>query len=193
MKIKRPEYYFKIPKSEIAKDILIILLVAGIVTIAATSPFFLVNLLKGFKRFKKYPRRKVYDTFYRLKQQGFIDFYKEGGQIYFLLTKKGKKKTSWMQINDLKIKKTEKWDGKWRILMFDIAELKKLYREAFRGKLKSMGFVILQKSVWIIPYDCTKEIEMLKSFFGLSNKEIRLITVKDIGEEKDLKKFFKLD
>ncbi|MFH1968475.1 MAG: hypothetical protein ABIJ84_03760, partial [bacterium] len=124
---------------------------------------------------------------------GFINFYEKNNQIYFSLTAKGRKKAGWMQVDDLKIKKPEKWDGKWRILIFDIAELKKLYREAFRGKLISMGFVMLQKSVWIIPYDCSKEAKALKSFFGLSGKEIRLLTVRDIGEDKEYKKYFKLN
>jgi DNA-binding transcriptional regulator PaaX len=76
--------------------------------------------------------------------------------------------------------------------MFDIAQIKRQDREALRGKLKQLGFFLFQKSVWVIPYSCEKEIKMLKDFFGLKDYEIRLITVSDIGEDGELKEFFKL-
>lgn len=78
-------------------------------------------------------------------------------------------------------------------MIFDISQLKKLYREAFRGKLKELGFYQLQKSVWIYPFDCRAEIELLREFFGLSEKEIRLVVAEDIERSGELKKFFKLD
>ena len=193
MKIKRRGYYFRKPKSEIALYILGALLLGGMIAIAATSPFFVQNLLRGFKKLKKYENKRIYDTFYRLKEQGFINFYEKNNQIFISLTEKGKKKAGWMQIDNLKIKKSEKWDGKWRLLLFDIKQMKKLYREALRGKLINMGFVMLQKSVWIVPYDCSKEIKVLKSFFGLSDKEVRLLAVDDIGEDKEYRKYFKLN
>ncbi len=184
---------FRRPTSEIAMEILEILIIGGAVAIAATSPLFIQNLSKGFKKFKKYSNKKVYDTFYRLRQQGFINFYEKNNQIYISLTEKGKKKAGWMQIDNLKLKKPEKWDRKWRILLFDIAEMKRLHREALRGKLMNMGFVMLQKSAWVIPYKCDKEVELLKSFFGLSNKEVRLLTVDDIGDDSEYKKYFHIN
>jgi len=191
--IGKRKNYFKNSASEITKEILAILILSGAIAIAATSPYFIYNIIKSLKRFKKYPHKKVYDTFYRLKERGFINFYYKNNQLYISLTEKGKKKAGWMQIDALKIKKPKKWDGKWRILLFDIAQLKKLYREALRGKLKDLNFKLFQKSAWITPFDCKKEINMLKSFFGLSDKEIRLVVVEDIGDDKEFQKIFKLD
>jgi len=185
-------YYFRKPKSEIAKDILGSLIIGGMIAVAATSPFFIVNLIKGFKGLKKYPNKKVYDNFYKLKKQGLVDFYEKNNQIYISLTEKGKKKAGWMQIDALKIKKTKKWDGKWRILLFDIVETKKFHREALRGKLIELGFRLLQKSAWVIPYECKDEIGLLKSFFGLSDKEVKLVVAQSIEGEKELKERFKL-
>lgn len=189
--MKRHDYCFR-RSSEITGYILAALLLGGMVAIAATSPFFILNLLRGFKGLKKYERKKIYDTFYRLKEQGYINSYYKNNQIFISLTEKGRKKAGWTQIDNLKIKKPKKWDGRWRILLFDIAELKRLYREALRGKLINMGFVMLQKSAWIIPYECVKEVEMLKSFFGLSDKEIRVLISEDIGIDKEYKKFFNI-
>jgi len=185
-------YYFRKPKSEIAKDILGSLIIGGMIAVAATSPFFIVNLIKGLKGLKKYPNKKVYDNFYKLRKQGLVDFYKKNNQIYISLTEKGKKKAGWMQIDALKIEKPKKWDGKWRILLFDIMETKKFHREALRGKLIELGFRLLQKSAWIIPYECKDEIGLLKSFFGLSDKEVKLAVVSNIEGEKELKEKFKL-
>jgi len=186
------KYYFRKPKSEIVKDILYWLVVGGAVSIAATSPFFLTNLLKGFKRGQKYKRKKIYNAFYILRKEGCIEIKKKNHQIYISLTDKGKKKAGWLQIDVLKIKKPKKWDGKWRIIAFDIAQLKRIYRDAFRGKLKELGFYPLQKSVWIHPFDCRDEIELLREFFGLGEKEVRFIVTEDIGKDDWLKKIFKI-
>ena len=97
-----------------------------------------------------------------------------------------------MQIDDLEIAKQKKWDKKWRLVIFDIAQIKKIYREAFRGKLKDLGFRSLQKSVWVHPYECQAEIELLKDFFGLSDKELRLIVAQSIGIDEEFKKEFRL-
>lgn len=184
--------YFRGPKSEIARNILALLMLSGIIVVAATSPFFIINIIKGLSKLKKYPNKKVYNTFYMLKKGGLINFYKKNNQIYISLTERGKKKAGWMQIDNLKIKKPKKWDRKWRILSFDIAQLKKIYREALRGKLKEMGFQMFQKSAWIFPYDCKKEIILLKSFFGLNDKEVKLIVAESIGNDKEYRDFFKL-
>ncbi|KKP32809.1 MAG: hypothetical protein A2312_04440 [Candidatus Staskawiczbacteria bacterium RIFOXYB2_FULL_32_9] len=184
--------YFRKSNSEIAIGILSVLILASLMTIAITSPYFIVNLLKEFKGLRKYPKKKVYDTFYRLREQGLIKFENSGGQIFISLTEKGKRKVGWMQINDLKIEKSKKWDKKWRMVMFDIAQMKRQYREALRGKLKQLGFYLFQKSIWVIPYECKKQINMLKKFFGLKDSEIRLITIDDIGEDRELRNFFKL-
>ena len=193
MNIRKSKFYFRKTKSEIVKDILGFLIIGGIVTIAATSPFFIVNLIRGFKLSEKYSSKKVYDTFYKLKKEGFISSYEKNNQIYISLTERGKKKAGWMQIDNLKIKKPKKWDGKWRILLFDIAEMKRTYREALRGKLKELGFQLFQKSAWINPYDCVKEVNLLKSFFGLSDKEARLIVSGNIDGDGEFRKFFKLN
>jgi len=159
------KYYFRKPKSEIIKDILKLFLISGAICIAANSPYFVLNILKNIKSLKKY---------------------------YISLTSEGKKKAGRFQIDSLKIAKPKNWDKKWRLVIFDISQLKKHYREALRGKLKELGFCRLQKSIWIYPFYCKDELELLEKFFGLTNKEIRLITAEDIGDDKWLRKYFKL-
>ncbi|OGZ17950.1 MAG: hypothetical protein A2V72_00425 [Candidatus Nealsonbacteria bacterium RBG_13_37_56] len=186
------KYYFKKPKSEITKDILKSLLISGAVCLVGGSPYFALNLIKSFKNNKKYKQRKAYDAFYRLKKDGCIEINKKGHQIYIKLTDRGVRKANWMQVNELKIKKPKKWDEKWRIVFFDISNLKNFYRNIFRGKLKELGFYPLQKSVWVCPYKCKDEIDLLKDFLGMADREVRLIVSEDIGDDAVLRKRFRI-
>ena len=122
MTFKKYKYYFRKPRSEIVKDIFKAIAVTGAIAIAATSPYFIVNLLKGFKKFKKYSKKQVYSTFNNLKKAGLLKIDKNNRQIYISLTEEGKKKAGMFQIDALEIKKSEKWDGKWRLIIFDIGE-----------------------------------------------------------------------
>lgn len=189
------KYYFKKPRSEIIKDILKYLLVAGMVCVASNSPYFVLNLIESFKKQRKWRRYKnkiIYNKFYNLRKSGYIKIEEKNHQIYISLTPEGKKKAGWMQIDELKIKKQKKWDRKWRIIIFDISQLKIIHRNAFRGKIKELGFYPLQKSVWIHPYECKDEIDLLRDFFGLSQKEVRLIITSDIENDDFLRKIFKI-
>lgn len=186
------KYYFRKPRSEIVKDVLKTLAISGMVYVAASSPYFTIGLLRKIKKWRRYPKKKVSNAFYVLRKQGCIKIEKKNKQIYIFLTEKGKKKAGWLQIDALKIKKPKKWDRKWRIVIFDISELKKFQREAFRGKLKELGFSPLQKSVWIQPFPCSDEINLLKDFFGLSDREVRMLIAKNIGDSESLKEIFKI-
>ncbi len=192
MTLRKYKYYFKKPKSEIARDVMKLLLVSGTIIIAAQSPYFIRSFLKNYRNWNKYPKKKVGDTFSNLRKQGYIEIVRENKQIYIRLTEEGRKRAGMYQIGSLEIKKPKKWDRKWRLVIFDIAQIKKTYREAFRGKIKELGFYCLQKSVWLHPFDCRAEIELLKDFFGLSQDELRLIVADELGNDNKLKEHFGL-
>lgn len=61
----------------------------------------------------------------------------------------------------------QKWDGRWRIVMFDIPEKMRLARDVLRDKLKDLGFKQVQKSVWVSPYECQNEINFIGSVYGV--------------------------
>ncbi|MDI6591872.1 MAG: hypothetical protein QME61_02985 [Patescibacteria group bacterium] len=180
-----------------AKKILRGLLIAGAIYVAASSPYFAFylsrNLWKALGK-KKLPKKKdsrFKNAFYYLKNRGYLDIQKRDHQIYIALTDQGRKKAGKYLIDDLKIKKPKKWDKEYRIVIFDIPNITRIKRDALRGKLKELGFFRLQQSVWIYPYECKKQIDLLRNFFGLSEKELILITGK-IGNDKFLRKFFNL-
>ena len=93
-------------------------------------------------------------------------------------------------LENLKISNRGPWDKKWRLIMFDIPESKKSAREALRNKLKDLGFIQFQRSIWLYPYSCKDEIDFITEYFSVA-KYINLITVK-IEDDKPLRAKFKL-
>ena len=83
--MSKSKYYLKKPKSEITKDILGWIMVGGLIAIAATSPYFGTNLVREFQKRKHHERKKVYDTFFRLRRQGYIQITKRNRQIYIFM------------------------------------------------------------------------------------------------------------
>ena len=192
MSIRKYKYYLSKPRSEITKDIFSWLFVGGMVAIATTSPYFIQNVINAYQKSKKYPKRKVSDTFYRLRKQGMIEIQTVNHQVYISLTPEGRRRAGILQIDKLKITRPKKWDKKWRLLMFDVPQTRKISREALRGKLKELGFLPLQKSVWAHPFECRAELEILQDFFGLSQNEMRLVIAENIGGDNKLRQDFGL-
>jgi len=112
------------------------------------------------------------------------------GSYTFFLTDKGKMRALTYRFEEIKIKR-EDWDGKWRIVVFDIPEKMRWGRDALRDKLKELGFYELQKSVFVFPYECKNEIEFVIEFFDL-RRYARLGILESIDNELHLKKIFGL-
>jgi len=182
------------------KTILSVLLLTGMFVIASTSSYFWPNIIKAYFRNRKYQkfykkkaRRKHFlSTFSYLKSKGMIEIHKKNKQIYIYLTDKGKKCANQYQINDLEIKRPCKWDKKWRVVIFDIKDEHRIKREALRGKLKELDFCQLQKSVWIHPYNCSGEVDLLRRFFGLGKDELRVILAQKIEDDKEIREVYGL-
>jgi len=186
-------------KVEITKIIIKGILISGGIVIAATNPTFGVRILPKLLKYAQYEmkkrkneKKKFYDTFSRLKNKGLIQMEYKGKQIHITLTEEGKKYAGKYQIDDLEIKKTKKWDKKWRVLIFDIDNKHKAKREALRGKIIELGLYQLQKSVWVCPYHFQKEADIMRNFFGLTNDEMKIITASNIEHDIALKKHFGL-
>lgn len=149
----------------------------------------LETISKEWQKINKKDLREGIKYLYKLE---FIDKEKNSdGTIALLLTKKGRLKSLNKQLDNIKNKK-EKWDGKWRMVAFDIPERHKKGRDALRQKLKKIGFCELQKSVFITPYKCKEEISLLVKFFNL-DKYVRFGILELIDNESYFKKFFKLN
>ena len=143
------------------------------------------------KEWSRLDRKKLREGINDLCRINAIDKIKNNdGSITVKLTEKGELKALNIQLENLKNKK-DKWDGKWRMVAFDIPEKYKKGRDAFRQKLKGIGFRELQKSVFVFPYDCEKEMFFLIKLFELK-KYVRFGVFEFIDNGDDLKKVFKM-
>jgi len=139
---------------------------------------------------KSFKFKEISAALYYLKKRELIEIRKKNGKTIILLTEKGKKRKLQYDLNNMEIPQPKNWDKKWRLLMFDIPENKKLVREALRNKLKDLGFLQFQKSVWVYPYSCEKEIDFIIEYFSIG-QYLTLLTVQ-ITDDKPLRSVFGL-
>ena len=113
------------------------------------------------------------------------------GRIKIILEDAGRKRVLEYELEEMKIKKPAKWDGKWRMVLFDIPHSKKKARDALRFHLKRLGFYQYQKSVFIYPYICGDEIDFIIEFYQI-RPNVRQLVISEIDNDFHLRKIFKL-
>ncbi len=178
-----------------AKEILLTLAKVGLITVAATSPFFLSSLIEAyFKNLSKeqvQTRRKVLRD---LEKREYVSFDEnKDGSVTIKLTHRGELVVRRYNLETMQIRKTKTWDKQWHILLYDIPTSSKQAADAFREKLKQLDAYQLQKSVWVSPYDFIGEIEFLCGIFDINiNKNILYFTTRQIPKENQLKKHYNL-
>lgn len=135
-------------------------------------------------------RQKSYTPtiFKRLTDKSLIYFETKNNKKYTRLTQKGIKTLRASLGNKILHKK---WDNKWRVVIFDIKEERKNIRNTLRFHLKQIGFIKLQNSVWIFPYECDELVVLLKTSFYLG-KEVIYMTVDSIENDTRIRKSFGL-
>src|SRR3989338_465525 len=126
-----------------------------------------------------------------LRRYKFVRRVKREQKDFYTLTEKGENKLRKIFIDEIVIKEQSKWDGKWRIVMYDLPIRFKKAREAFRWKLKDLGFMQFQKSTWVYPYPCEGEMLFVADFFGV-RKHIEILEVSKVLDDKKLKDHFGL-
>jgi CRISPR-associated endonuclease Cas2 len=174
----------RIRRNTIKKIILASVATAGVLSVALVAPNIFIGLKKlGFTP-KRLNTKRSRDS---LVKGGFL--YYEGSNLR--LTKKGENELYKLEQNNFVIKKPRKWDKKWRVLIFDIPENKRWIRQKIRMTLRSIGFLKLQNSVWVYPYDCEDYINLIKSDLKVGRSVLYMI-VDSIEYDNNIKKHFKL-
>ena len=182
-------------KGELAKEILL-MIAAGLAIPAAflmpNIPIALKPLLRaltkrcGLRKSAHFVRSITY-----LKGRRLVSITEKDGEQILTLAENGKKRLLRFDMDKMMIKKPRKWDGYWRLVLFDIPERQKIGREALRNKLKQLGFYQLQKSCFIHPFDCRSEIDFISEIFGVS-PYVNFILAKEIEGVNQLMKCFNL-
>ncbi|MDD3498579.1 MAG: CRISPR-associated endonuclease Cas2 [Candidatus Moranbacteria bacterium] len=152
-------------RSETKKKI-ILLLLGGVALGLSTSPRMQKRVLRIIGReWRSINRQKLYRNIRELERDDMVRYRRKEEWWNIELTEKGKKQAKKLGFDGLKIDKPKKWDKKWRVVIFDIPEKKKIVREVLRKKIQDLGFQEIQKSVFVHPYPCSDEITVVIKFF----------------------------
>ncbi len=126
-----------------------------------------------------------------LEKKHYITIRDKNGNKLITLTKTGKTYADWLNLDNVKLQSSGPWDRTWHMVLFDVPNSKSSNRIAFGHKLKSLGFRMIQKSAWIYPYPCEKEIEQLKKFYEVEDY-VAYLEIKKISGAIALQKRFRL-
>jgi len=203
---KLPKTFFELtPKQvnrlkEISAVVLGIVATAGVATVSIAAPnaLKLIKYLpnerysRGYYDKDKRAKRKISRAIYYLKSQQYIRLMPSGDDFLMELTQKGKKKVQLINFQTLAFPQDKKWDKSWWFILADIPVEFRGQVDLFRKKLKNLGVMTFQKSVWAYPYNPKNELVFLAKYYGLERYVTTFrATELEVDDEKTLKSFFK--
>lgn len=168
---------------ELTRDVLVMLAAGTLLTAAFVAPNviqFAKPLLARYKNVEKYELRRKREALKRLRQRKLVELIQKGDKTLIRITKSGKEYIGKYEIDNLTLKKDARWDGNWRVVMFDIPETKRKARRALSYQFRRLGLYPAQKSVFVYPCECEEEIDFVVAFFGVENYVTYFVT-KDLG------------
>ena len=181
-------------RSHIQQAVVLTLYGATILPMAVFAPNAL-KLLKGIDpnlAKKRKPAYRIQQAATRLEQRKLLArrLTKDGWKIQ--LTPAGAKYANRLHNAErILIKKPRKWDGRWRIVIFDVWERRRAVRDQLRRMLVKAGFRRVQDSVWVYPYDCEELLTFLRADLRLG-KGILYIIAEGIENDRQLRQWFGL-
>ena len=166
--------------------------VGGIVVIAATIPNAarLLRYMPGYKKGARF-NHQAKTALGRLAAKGLVTFEERNGKRYARITETGEHLLALESMREASMQKQKRWDGRWRVVLFDIPERRRGVRNRLRLFMQEYGFVRLQDSVWIYPYDCEDLIALVKADFRIGADVLYMI-VERLERDKHLREHFKL-
>lgn len=147
------------------------------------SRFALMRAMLGSTYQNGFKKNVIEVNLARLKQAGLIGKL-ENKKIYYL-TPKGEELVVFIKDRYSILEKP--WDGKIRLVIFDIPEDKRFEREWLRQELLLLQYKLLQKSVYIgkslIPDDLYQEL-IKKGIF----EDVHIFTLENVDKEEKIRK-----
>lgn len=168
---------------------------AGLLSVAVMAPNaiqVLEQIDPGYRKRKRNPKYALNRSFQNLLEKGLIEIEHTRKGKYVRLTQRGERALHELDLSKIhQLQSKKKWDKKWRVIIFDIPEERKVLRNKLRFTLQEIGFYMLQQSVWVYPYDCENLITMIKADFKIG-KDVLYIVADQIENDKIVRAHFKL-
>ena len=175
-------------KQNLQRALLLTLATVGVVTWAVMAP----NTLRLLKYLPGDPiRYRLRTAAGKLVAKKYAMWIKKGGVYCLRLTERGSKALVFEQAKLSLNHAKRTWDGRWRIVTFDVPERLRGIRSRLRMMMKSVGFIQLQESVWVYPYDCEEFIALLKAELKIG-RNVLYIIADCIEQDGALRKHFNL-
>ena len=170
------------------------LAVSGVMGVALVAPKTLVLLKKldSGAADRKDLYRRITQAISRLEHSGLVQTSGEYGQRRIALTEKGHAVIDTVYVNEYHIPAPAFWDGKWRVVMFDIHEKRRKVRSQLRLLLGNAGFLRLQDSVWIYPHPCDEFIGLVRAHLKSGTGEMLSFVAEALESDKRLREHFHL-
>ena len=159
--------------------------IAGMLGVAMVAP----NILGAMGKLGLLPGRRQKEIVNRARDRLIVQGLLKRENGFLRLTPKGKAAIRTLEIRGFEIAQPRRWDGKWRVLIFDIPEYRKSLRDKVRRTLETIGFVRLQDSVWVYPHDCEDFVALLKADFKIG-KDMLYMIVEELESDRHLKSHF---
>jgi len=139
------------------------------------------------------PQYKFQKALKVLERRRIIDFVYQDDQVYVKILKENQAailKYSIKKLLDFK-KEKHQWRGKWILVVFDVPERERKKRAFLRQLLKQLGFYPYQQSVYVFPYECLAEVNLIREITD-SKSYLRYIIAEKLEGEEKIKRFFNL-
>lgn len=170
------------------------LAVGGVMSVALIAPKTL-SLLKKLDRAtanRKDLYGRITQAIRNLERAGMVRTSGERGKRRVTLTQKGRAAIDMIYASEYRIPEPVFWDGKWRVVMFDIREKRRKTRARLRLLLSSAGFLRLQDSVWVHPYPCDEFIGLVRAHLKSGTGEMLSFVAEALESDRRLREHFHL-
>ncbi|MDH7476312.1 MAG: hypothetical protein QHH09_02465 [Microgenomates group bacterium] len=169
-------------------------ILGGSILFSPNFPIIVGSILKIIEEIKgeKIPRKKAIRVLKQLEKRQLIKIDRKDDEIYVTVRDKDNVSILKYSLKEvLRLKKKKDWQGKWFMVVFDVPEIERKKRNYLRGFLREIGFYPYNQSVYVYPYECEKEIALIKKIVE-GGKYISYIIAERLEKEDQLKIFFGL-
>ena len=170
------------------------LAVGGVMSVALIAPKTL-GLIKQLDRAaanRTNLYRRITQAITDLERSKLIHTSGTHGNRLVELTAKGQSAIEAVYAREYQIPEPAFWDGKWRIVMFDIRERRRGTRFHLRLLLQGAGFLRLQDSVWVYPYPCDEFVALVRAHLKSGTGEMLSFVAEALESDRKLREHFRL-
>lgn len=189
IKLKRGQLYWYI------LEVIGLTLISGGNPLRPIIPLAVKEIIKLLKEIKNLnvEENKIRKSLENLEKKEIINLKIKDDKVFVELKDKNNLtviKYSTKALLDYK-KKNKQWNKKWFLVFFDVPEIQRNKRNYLRKFLLEIGFYRYQQSIYIFPYECEKEVTLIKKIVE-GAKYIKYIIAEKIEDERVIKSFFRL-